>query len=324
MKRIILDTDIGTDVDDAMALALTVASSEVQIEGITTVHADAVLRARIAQRLLELAGCEHIPVVAGASLPLQMPLPENFHWTPRLRGHEGVGVLEPAELTPSPDVTSTVDDAAHFIIEKAQAYPGELSLITIGSLTNIGRALQIEPRLADWVRDITIMGGVLDTQRFTWPPMFEVNLNCDPLASHLVFAAEWPITLVPMEVTTQVYLTEEHRATIRSWNKPLTNVLVQLMENMQESFADFANEVGVSDDFFQGRTYMHDPLAVYACMACQHITVRRQPVHLEIIDNVLRTMSDPSRPANIQLCIDVDAEAFVDMWIDQMKKLVDA
>jgi purine nucleosidase len=322
MKRIILDTDIGTDVDDAMALVLAIASPEIQIEGITTVHADAVLRARIARRLLELAGYEHIPVVAGASVPLQMPLPENFHWMPRLRGHEGVGVLEPEALIPSPDVSASADQAAQFIIEKARAFPGELSLVTIGALTNIGRAFQIEPRLVDWIHDITIMGGVLDTQRFTWPPMFEVNLNCDPLASQLVFDAQWPITIVPMEVTTQVYLTEEQRRLILSWDKPLTNALVQLMENMQESFTDFASEVGVSGDFFQGRTYMHDPLAVYTSMACQHITTRRQPVHLEIIDNVLRTMLHTGSAVNIHVCVDVDAIAFIEFWLERVQALV--
>lgn len=324
MKRIILDTDIGTDVDDAMALVLAVASPELQIEGITTVHADAPLRARIARRLLDMTGNESVPVIAGASLPLQMPLPENFHWKPRLRGHEGVGVLEAAILAPTPDITTTADDAAHFIIEKAQACAGELSLITIGALTNLGRALQIQPRLADWIRDVTIMGGVLDTQRFTWPPMFEVNLNCDPLASRLVFAAPWPITLVPMEVTTQVYLTTEHRAAMRAWDQPLSTTLVHLMEHMQESFADFSREVGVTSDFYQGRTYMHDPLAVYASMACRYLTVRRIPVQLEVIDNVLRTISRPEHAPNVQVCVDVDAGAFVNMWIERVKALVGA
>jgi purine nucleosidase len=322
MKQIILDTDIGTDVDDAMALALALASPELLIEGITTVHADAPLRARIARRLLALAGRESIPVIPGASLPLQMPLPENFHWKPRLRGHEGVGVLDPADLSPTPDVTATADDAAHFIIEKARAYPGELSLVAVGSLTNLGRALQIQPRLADWIRDVTIMGGVLDTQRFTWPPMFEVNLNCDPLASQLVFAANWPITLVPMEVTTQVYLTADDRAAMRAWDSPLTTILVQLMENMQASFADFSREVGVTGDFFQGRTYMHDPLAIYASMACQHLTVRRMPVRLEVIDNVLRTMSPSDDAPNVHVCVDVDTEAFIAMWLQRVKALV--
>ncbi|MCC7208417.1 MAG: nucleoside hydrolase, partial [Anaerolineae bacterium] len=82
MKRIILDTDIGTDVDDAIALSLAALSPELRIEGVTTVHADAALRARIARRILDLAGRADIPVVAGASQPLQMPLPPNFHWMP--------------------------------------------------------------------------------------------------------------------------------------------------------------------------------------------------------------------------------------------------
>lgn len=324
MKRIILDTDIGTDVDDAMALTLALASPELHIEGITTVHADAPLRARIARRLLALAGNESIPVVAGASLPLQMPLPDNFHWMPRLRGHEGIGVLDSEALIPTANRAATADHAAQFIIERARAHPGELSLITIGSLTNLGRALQIEPRLPGWIRDVTIMGGVLDTGRFTWPPMFEVNLNCDPLASQLVLAAAWPLTLVPMEVTTQVYLTEAHRAAMRAWDRPLTTVLVQLMENMQESFADFSREVGVTGDFYQGRTYMHDPLAVYASMACQHLTVRRMPVQLEIIDDVLRTVSRPGAAPNVEVCVDVDADAFVAMWIERVKALAGA
>ena len=67
--------------------------------------------------------------------------------------------------------------AAKFIIEKAAAHPGELSLIAIGPLTNIARALQMDPRLADRIIDLTTMGGMLDTSRSDWPPMFETNLQ---------------------------------------------------------------------------------------------------------------------------------------------------
>ena len=119
-RPIILDTDIGTDVDDAMALALALASPELEIVGITVVHGDAPLRARIARKLLEFAGRTEIPVVAGLSLPLAMPLPENFHWMPRLRGHEGRGLLSASELEPSADLEATGDDAARFIIAQAR------------------------------------------------------------------------------------------------------------------------------------------------------------------------------------------------------------
>jgi purine nucleosidase len=99
MKRAILDTDVGTDVDDALALALIAASPELQVEGVTTVHADAPLRARIARMLLSLAGCGDIPVIPGASTPLEEPLPEPFHWGPHLWGHGGVGILSSRSLS---------------------------------------------------------------------------------------------------------------------------------------------------------------------------------------------------------------------------------
>jgi hypothetical protein len=85
MKQAIIDTDIGTDVDDAMAISLAALSPDLEILGVTTVHADAPLRARIARKLLDLAGRNDVPVVSGASHPLQMPLPYNFTWMPRLR-----------------------------------------------------------------------------------------------------------------------------------------------------------------------------------------------------------------------------------------------
>jgi inosine-uridine nucleoside N-ribohydrolase len=141
MNRVILDTDIGTDVDDALALALAAASPELRIERVTAVHADAHLRARIARTLLNLTGREDVPVIAGTSTPLQAPLPEHFHWGPRLWGHEGVGVLPPEDLIPTADPDTNADAAARFIIEKAPAHPGELSLITVGPLTTRREAM---------------------------------------------------------------------------------------------------------------------------------------------------------------------------------------
>lgn len=319
MKRIILDTDIGTDVDDAMALSLAALSPELGLEGVTTVHGDAPLRARIARRILELAGRPDVPVVAGASIPLQMPLPPNFHWMPKLRGHEGQGILKPEELTPTTDLAATSDDAARFIIERARAYPGELSLLTIGSLSNVGRALQLEPGLADMIQDITIMGGAVDIAGTDWHPMLETNLNCDPLASSLVFASGIPLTVVPIEVTTQVYLTAEQRATMRTWKQPLADVLVTLMEHMLEGMASLSDELELAEDIYQGRTFMHDPLAVYTSMATQLVVTRRMHVAIEFLDDVVRTIVHSERPPNLRVCTQVDAPAFVNFWLRRIR-----
>lgn len=321
MRAMILDTDIGTDVDDAMALSLALALPALELVGVTTVHADAGLRARIARRLLELAGRRDIPVVPGASMPLQMPLPPNFTWMPRLRGHEGVGLLAPAELVPSENRDECADDAARFIIAQAAARPGELTVVAVGALTNLARAIQREPRLADWLDSIVVMGGTVFAERFPFPPMLETNLNADPLAARIVFASGVPLTIVPMEVTTQVYLTPEQRAAIRGWGRPLSDALVALMEQMFEGLATLSTEAGLSDDFYQGRTFMHDPLAVYTAAASELVTLRRMHVALEVIDQVVRTMPYPARAPNCRVCVGVDAARFVQLWLERIAAL---
>lgn len=324
MRHIILDTDVGTDTDDALALALAAACPDIHLVGVTTTHADAPLRARIARHLLCLAGRGETPVVAGASRPLTTPLPDPFHWHPRLWGHEGVGLLSPQDLTPTRavDLDATADDAARFIVELVAASPGDISLVAIGPLTNIARALRLEPRLSDWARDLTLMGGMVDVRRTPWPPVLETNLNADPGAAEIVFASGLPVTVVPFEVTTRVFLSPEQRASMRAWKQPLAGALVTLMEEMLARFADFSRDMNLPGDIFQGeRTYMHDPLAVYASVASNLIAVHDAHIQLEVHDRVLRTIAYPGRAPNMRLCIDVDAPRFVEHWLSQVGRL---
>lgn len=322
MKRIILDTDVGTDVDDALALALATASPELEVEGVTTVHGDAPLRARIARALLTLAGRSEIPVIAGASMPLRPALAEPFHWHPRLWGHEGAGLLAEADRQPSADLDASADAAARFIIERAAERPGTLTLVAVGPLTNIARALLLEPRLADWLLEIVLMGGMIDAERVPWPPVLETNLNADPGAAEIVFGAPVPRTIVPFEVTTQVFLTPEDRARMRGWNMPLSATLVDLMEQMFHGFTDFSTSMNLPIDIFaQQRSYMHDPLAVYTAMATRHVTLQRRHVALEVRDQVLRTIPYPERPPNCRVCVGVDAPAFVRFWLERIRSL---
>jgi purine nucleosidase len=320
MKRVIIDTDIGTDVDDAMALSLAALSPQLDIVGVTTVHADATLRARVARKLLSMANREDIPVIAGASLPLQMPLPANFTWMPKLRGHEGVGILEGSELIPSTEPNLTSDDAAKFIIDQAQQNQGELSIITIGPMSNVGRALQLEPRLTSWIHSLTLMGGTVYSDKFPFPPMLETNLNADPEAARLVFTSGIPLYIVPMEVTTQVYLTARQRQEMLQWNNPLATRLVALMEEMFEGMASLSAEAGLAEDFYLDRTFMHDPLAIYTAMSCQHITTRRMHVTYEVVDQVVRTVPHFDLMPNCWVCVNVDAKHFVEYWLEQIKK----
>lgn len=322
MKRVLLDTDVGTDTDDALAIALAAACPEIQLEGVTTVHADAPLRARIARRLLDLASQPDVPVVAGASRPLAPALPATFHWHPRLWGHEGKGILEDRELQPSADLEASADDAARFIAARVVAAPGEVSLVAIGPLTNLARALLIEPRLRDWVRDVTLMGGMIDAERTPWPPVLETNLNADPQAARIVFGAGLPLTIVPFEVTTQVFLTPQHRAAMRAWNHPLTNVLVASMEQMLTQFDDFSRRMDLPGDIFAGqRTYLHDPLAVYVSLDTQGVTIQRRQVQLEVREHVLRTIPRDEGYPTVSVCAAVDAPRFIEVFMCRLADL---
>src|SRR2546426_10720650 len=192
MYRIILDTDPG--IDDALALFLALASPELQLEAITTVsgnvHVD--LTTRNALTLLELAGRTDIPVARGCDRPLsrQPVFAEYVH------GQNGLGGVE----LPEPQLQPVGQHAVDLIIERVMAAPREITLVPIGPLTNIALALRKEPRIAEHVREVVIMGGALRVPGNVTPEA-EFNIYADPHAAHIVFHAGWPIRLVSLDVT---------------------------------------------------------------------------------------------------------------------------
>ena len=147
-RRIVLDTDIGTDVDDALALALALASPELELVAITTVAGDTTVRARIAARLLALAGRRDVPVHAGSARSLATP--GGFAWF----GHEGEGILDG---TPDAIAGEPAVDALLRLFRE----DGALELVAIGPLTNLAVALERDPTFACRVSRLTVMGGWL-------------------------------------------------------------------------------------------------------------------------------------------------------------------
>ncbi len=133
--RVIFDTDIGTDVDDILALAFLLGSPEIQLDGVTTVYGDVALRARMVQKLLRLRGVGGIPVHTGVGQPLLGLDP--VYWP----GHEGVGLLDDDDDLPAPNERHAVD----FLIEHVMANPGEMTLLAVGPLTNVATAIIREP-----------------------------------------------------------------------------------------------------------------------------------------------------------------------------------
>ncbi len=199
MSRIILDTDIGTDVDDALALAVLLGSPEVELVGITTVHGDTLLRARLARRLMRLADAgAGVPVIPGLSHTLS----GRDIWWP---GHEGRlhEALEREEV-------QTELDAVEWLVETVAAHPGEIDLLAVGPLTNIAAAIEADAAFASRLRTLTIMGGDFSAEGRA----SEHNLRCDWVAADRVLRAGADLVAVGLDATRTVRISPEEVARI--------------------------------------------------------------------------------------------------------------
>ena len=319
MTQVLLDTDIGTDVDDALALALLIAEPDVDLVGVTTVHGHAPLRAAIARSLLEVSPKAHVPVVAGRSTPLRRSSVDGFHWN-EMWGHEGAGVLTGAERQ-VPDEDPTREEAARFILDAAEHSREPLSVLTVGPVTNLALALQMEPGLAQGLGPVTIMGGIVERHMVAWPATFETNLNSDPLAAAIVLGSGLDITLVPLEVTLQVYLDRADRDRLAADGGPVSQKLVRLIEEMRDPFLAFADRYGLDGSHFDARTYLHDPLAVHVALGGAHATLRDAGIAVEYEGQILRTIDHPERRSNMRVCNAADGPAFVADWMDAVVRV---
>ncbi|MCD6342965.1 MAG: nucleoside hydrolase [Spirochaetaceae bacterium] len=207
MRTIILDTDIGNDVDDIFALIILAKAKELRLLGVTTVYGDTVLQARMTRFVLDKLGRIDIPVVPGEGTPLS--------GGPILRGDHVAGGFPACDLA---NVRSNVSiDAADYLIEQSKLHEGQLEIFAIGPLTNISLAIQRDSGFSGRIKHLTLMGGMIYPDRNpVWLEIIsrhdgEYNIACDQIASNIVFDSPIPKTLIPLDVTTTVAFTPEHR-----------------------------------------------------------------------------------------------------------------
>jgi len=209
---VILDTDIGTDIDDAFTLALIINSPEFELLGVTTVSGDTTARARIAAKMLWEAGGKwrQVPVVAGAPGP-----PQNINQAPWAEGFVGPQLLQ--------------ENAVDFLRSKFHRYPGEITLVAIGELTNVAAMLQADPLVAKKIKRIVLMGGsIARGYEPGTPPDAEWNIKSNPHAAQVVFSSGIAITMAPLDVTAMLKLDAAARSRIFNQNTPVTNSLAAL------------------------------------------------------------------------------------------------
>jgi len=304
-RRIILDCDPGHD--DAMAILLAHGTPEVTLSAITTVAGNHTLELTTlnALRVCTLAGISDVPVAAGCAAPLVRPLvtaPE-IHGTTGLEGHAWE---EPAGR-------AVPDHAVDMIVDMVMASPGEITLVPIGPLTNIAVALRKEPRIAERVREVVMMGGSYTGGNVT--AAAEFNVYVDPEAAAIVFGAPWPLTMIGLEVTRLAAAGETIFERIESLDSPVSRAVVGMLRFYQ---AQHLRETGVSDP------PVHDPCAV-ACVARPELVPCRE-AYVEVeLDGRLTTgmtVTDFRRRAGVPFDAKVGTglhlDGFWDLFIDSL------
>jgi len=302
LKKIILDTDIGTDVDDALALALAIKSREdIDLLAVTTVHGDVNIRAKIALKMLKIAGMENIPVAAGISHPLIRDKPI-LGWA----GHEGSFLTSEGEVL-KPCETHAVD----LIISKIMSMKKEITLVAIGPLTNLAAAIIREPRIIENVREVIIMGGVTRLFNGLNLPYREHNIMCDPEAARIVFSSGMPIVMVPLDVTLKVYMDRKDLDAISANKTPLTDAIVSMVKRYLEI---------VKRDY----TWLHDPLALATSIDSSLVRTIDAKVLVETKGEYTtgQTIILPAKPEErpVKVCIDVDVKRFKDLFMERITK----
>jgi purine nucleosidase len=318
-RRIIIDTDPG--VDDAMAIFFALRHPALDVIGLTTIFGNVTteLATANALRLLDIAGRPDIPVAAGAADPLCGPYsgPVAF-----VHGEDGQGNVG---LPPSP--RHAIDaTAAAFIVEQVMARPGEVTLVPIGPLTNLALALRLEPRIVRNVREVVLMGGnALGLGNAT--PAAEANVHNDPEAADVVFGAGWPVTMVGLDATHQVHMSNAHLAEYATIDDPMAQHIAAIVPFYRDFYRDRVGIDGI---------YVHDSSAVAYLVAPQLFRTERWPIRVDTTQSIGRGKTWPAlgdtdehrlaawhgRPL-VTVCVAADGPALIDLELATMRGVSD-
>ncbi len=326
MRHIILDTDLamgapGSDIDDGFALALALAEPELSVDLVTTVNGntDVDTATLLTLELLHRLGREEVPVVKGATRALRRPM---HHTSARGRAAEARSSVPTREPTPG--------YAASAIVDLVMGGPvGRYTLVCIGPLTNIALALTMEPRLAETLDEIVIMGGVFlqHTNRQDMPGEF--NIWVDPEAAGIVLASGASMRFVGLDVTLQVRLTTADAETMTSRGTPFG----EFAGAASIGWIDHLRRTGRGSDNASGSCAMHDPLAVAVVTHPELVTWRSAAVGVETAGDVARgvTVADflevdpmdgtPLPTSNCAVAVAVNAGGFMTYFLDRIGAL---
>jgi purine nucleosidase len=343
-----LFVDCDTGVDDALALLYLAASPEAELVAISCCSGNVEARQTAANTLavLELAGRTDIEVAVGRTVPLVRPL----ETTPETHGPRGIGY---AELPPATRPLSA-RHGADLLVEHARRRPGELTLLTLGPLTNLAVALEREPALPGLLRRVVMMGGAFGAPGNT-TPVSEWNIHCDPEAAKAVFGA-WSraieadaatprIVALGLDVTERAVIRPDDVVALarRAGSRPddaigrahgeepprattwvAANPMVRFVADALRWYMEFH----LRADGFYG-AFIHDPLAAAAALDPGLVRTQARAVDVETEGTLTagQTIADLrnqwGRPPNADVAVEVDAAAFLGRLIERIGALAE-
>jgi inosine-uridine nucleoside N-ribohydrolase len=283
-EKIIIDTDIGDDVDDAFALALAVRSPELEILGVATTFGDTETRARIVDRFLGETGHAEIPVMAGRPTPPKSSMTQ--------RHYADAGRF----------IKTSHSDAVEFLLDQIRKHPGEITLVAIGPLMNLGAAIDKDPGTFRKLKRVVLMGGSIrrgyGDLGYTppVPPIPEWNILNDVPSAQKLFASGVPLFVMPLD-STQLKMDEVKRAFLFSQGTPITDALTILYHL-----------------WGQETPTLFDPMTIAFMLRPELCAVK--PLHIRV-DEKGFTREEPG-PPNAQVCLDSNAENFFQFYLKRV------
>jgi purine nucleosidase len=285
---VILDVDTGTD--DALALGYAVASPRIELVAVTTVAGNVGVEKTTANTLavLDWLGAGDVPVHRGASRPLVRPHRDAVYF------HDEGG-LGGAQLPPSTRSVGA-DRGPAALIRLARLRPRELTLVTLGPLTNLAIALNVEPNLPELLKSVVVMGGAYSVPGNTTPAA-EFNILVDPEAAEQVFTARFPtLTTVGLDVTERVALTRD------DWDAVNAASIIPPPATLLREVGKFAFSRLGREQFS-----LHDPLSVAVAIDPTLIDVRELAVAIDFVEPE-RGRTRIVGPGSVRVATSVDAQ----------------
>jgi purine nucleosidase len=283
--KVILDTDIGDDIDDAWALAFVIAHKNFDPLGITVAHGNTPARAKMACKMLHLTRRDNVPVFVGRQTT-QKEYSHQFTWA------EDFGAKRPDAKT-----------AADFIVEAIKRNSGEVTLIAVGPLQNLADALRQEPQLGKLAKRVVLMGGCVYGTADKQAPIAEYNVYSSVADSQLVYGAGLPLTIVPLDSTTHVTLNDAERDKLQKYPSPLTFALEVLYRLWLEKP--------------QSRMTLHDQLAVAETAAPARFFGKVETLPIWVDDKGF-TRVDSKKGKPVAVCLQPKRDAFMQYYLGEL------